>query len=427
MRGAATEGRAVTREPDDSQAPRRGPEAAPAARPRAWRAIPRGIWALGLVSLFMDSSSELIHALLPVFMVSVLGASGLAVGLVEGAAEATAAVTKVFSGALSDFLGRRKPLVVLGYGLAAATKPIFPLAGSVAWVFAARFLDRIGKGIRGAPRDALIADIAPPQLRGASYGLRQSLDTVGAFLGPLAAVGLMAALADDIRAVFWVAVLPALAAVAVLVFVVHEPEATRPEPRRGPPIRWAELPRIGPGYWSLMAVAAAINLARFSEAFLVLRAARAGLPLALVPLVLVLMSLVYAVSAYPAGLLSDRFGRRAVVGLGLAALIAADAALALAQGLPVVLLGVALWGLHMGLSQALLSAMVADSARAALRGTAFGLFNLLTGAALFAASLAAGWLWDAYGPAAPFYAGLAVAVAALAGLFVAARRGPAAG
>jgi len=400
------------------------PSAHRAAGPAAWPAVPRGVWALGLVSLCMDTSSELIHALLPVFMVSVLGAGGLAVGLVEGVAEATAAVTKVFSGALSDYLGRRKPLVVLGYGLAAATKPIFPLAGSVAWVFAARFVDRVGKGIRGAPRDALIADIAPPELRGASYGLRQSLDTVGAFLGPLLAVALMAALANEIRAVFWVAVLPALAAVAVLVFAVHEPEATRPARRRGAPLRWAELPHIGPGYWSLMPVAATMSLARFSEAFLVLRAAQVGLPLALVPLVLVLMSLVYALSAYPAGSLSDRFGRRAVVGLGLLALVAADLALALAQGLAVVLLGVALWGLHMGLSQALLSAMVADSARVELRGTAFGLFNLLTGAALLLASLAAGWLWDAYGPAAPFYAGLAVAVVALLALIAVARRGP---
>jgi len=393
-------------------------------KPTAWRAVPRGVWALGLVSLCMDTSSELIHALLPVFMVSVLGAGGLAVGLVEGVAEATAAVTKVFSGALSDYLGRRKPLVLLGYGLAAATKPIFPLAGSVAWVFAARFFDRVGKGIRGTPRDALIADIAPPELRGASYGLRQSLDTVGAFLGPLAAVALMAVLANDMRAVFWIAVVPALAAVAVLVFAVHEPEATRPARRRGPPIRWADVSAIGPGYWSLMAVAAVLSLARFSEAFLVLRAAQAGLSLALVPLVLVLMSLVYALSAYPAGSLSDRFGRRVVVGLGLLALIAADTALALAQGLAGVLLGVALWGLHMGLSQALLSAMVADSARAELRGIAFGLFNLVTGAALLVASLAAGWLWDVYGPAAPFFAGLAVAVVALLALLAVARRGP---
>lgn len=394
----------------------------PAAGPAAWRAVPRGVWALGLVSLCMDTSSELIHALLPVFMVGVLGAGGLAVGLVEGTAEATAAVTKVFSGVLSDHLGRRKPLVVLGYGLAAATKPMFPLAGSVGAVFAARFLDRIGKGIRGAPRDALIADIAPAELRGASYGLRQSLDTLGAVLGPLLAVAAMALLADDMRAAFWLAVLPALAAVAVLLFAVHEPETTRPARRRGPPIRWREVPTIGPGYWSLMAVAAVLSLARFSEAFLVLRAAQSGLPLTLVPLVLVLMNLVYAVSAYPAGQLSDRLGRRLVVGLGLVALIAADATLALAPGPAVVLLGVAFWGLHMGLTQALLSAMVADSARLELRGTAFGLYNLLTGAALLLASLAAGWLWDLYGPAAPFYAGLIVAVAALVALIAVARR-----
>jgi len=378
--------------------------------------IPAGIWALGFVSLFMDMSSEAVHSLLPAFMVTVLGASAVSVGLVEGAAEAAAAITKVFSGALSDYLGKRKLLAVIGYGLAAATKPFFAIAPAVGWVFGARFTDRIGKGIRGAPRDALVADLAPPEIRGTCYGLRQSLDTVGAFVGPLLAIVLMAQLADDMRAVFWFAIIPAAISVVVLVVVVREPEHHAGAQEARVPIRLADLHELGTPYWWVVAVGGVLTLARFSEAFLVLRAQGVGLSLTLVPLVMVVMSLAYAASAYPAGVLSDRMDRRALLAVGFVTLIVADLVLATATVTWVVLAGVALWGLHMGLTQGLLSALVADSAPARLRGTAFGLFNLVGGCVLLIASLLAGLLWDVYGPSATFLAGAGFTAAALVGL-----------
>jgi MFS family permease len=387
------------------------------------RAIPGGIWALGFVSLFMDTSSELIHSLLPVFLVSVLGASALSVGVIEGIAEATAAITKVFSGTLSDYLGKRKVLAVIGYGLAAVTKPMFPLAGTVGWVFAARFIDRIGKGVRDAPRDALIGDLAPAHQRGACYGLRQSLDTVGAFAGPLLALALMALFADDIRAVFWVAVIPAVIAVAILVFGVKEPGSVRAQAVLRSPIHLSDLRRIGAAYWGLVLIGAFLSLARFSEAFLLLRAQNVGLPIALVPLVLVVMNVAYAGSAYPAGVLSDRIGRLGLLVAGLVLLIAADLALALATEIGPVMGGVVLWGLHMGLTQGLLAAMVADVAPAELRGTAFGVFNMMTGIMLLAASLIAGLLWDQIGPSATFFASIGFTFIALTTLIAGPRHG----
>lgn len=389
------------------------------------RAIPKGIWALGLVSLFMDTSSELIHSLMPVFLVTTLGASALSVGLIEGIAEATASITKVFSGTLSDYLGKRKLLTVIGYGLAAVTKPLFPLAGTVGWVFTARFVDRIGKGIRGAPRDALIGDIAPAHLRGACYGLRQSLDTVGAVAGPLLAILFMALLANDIRAVLWIAVIPAFIAVAILVLGVKEPKTVRPEGHVRSPIHLSELRGVGGRYWWLVLIAAVLSVARFSEAFLVLRAEDVGLTLALVPVVMVVMSLAYTVSAYPAGVLSDRTDRRTVLVAGLLMLIAADLVLALATGIGLVLIGAGLWGLYMGLTQGLLSAMVADATPARIRGTAFGVFHMVGGLALLAASLIAGLLWDLYGPPVTFFAGMVFTAIALGGLIVLRRRDPA--
>ena len=380
------------------------------------RRLPAGIWVLGLVSMMMDISSEMVHSLLPLFMVGTLGASAALVGLVEGLAEATAQIVKVFSGALSDYLGRRKGLAVLGYALGALTKPLFAIAPGMGMVLTARLLDRVGKGVRGAPRDALVADIAPPEQRGAAFGLRQSLDTVGAFLGPLLAVGLMLLWAGDFRAVFWVAVLPGLLAVALLVLGVREPPPrSTGEPRRNP-ISRANLRRLGARYWQVVALGAVFTLARFSEAFLVLRAQQGGMAVALVPLVLVAMNLVYAASAYPFGALSDRMDRRVLLALGLAVLIAADLVLASSNHWSVVLAGVALWGVHMGLTQGLLAALVADTAPADLRGTAFGMFNLISGLAMLLASVVAGLLWDRLGAPATFAAGAGFCVLALAWL-----------
>jgi MFS family permease len=387
-----------------------------------WREIPRSVWALGLVSLFMDLSSEMIHALLPLYLVTVLGASTLTVGFIEGVAEATASITKIFSGALSDYLGKRKLLAALGYGLAAFTKPIFPLASSIAWLTAARFIDRIGKGIRGAPRDALIADLTPSELRGNAFGLRQSLDTIGAVLGPLAAIIFMAAFANDFTAVFWIAVVPAFVSLAIIVFVVDEPQRPPGDRAVHAPLSRAELGRLGTGYWIIVSVAAIFTLARFSEAFLLLRAQSVGLHLAYVPAVMVLMNVTYTLSAWPAGALSDSIGRYGVLSVGFVLLLLADLVLALGNSVFAIMAGVALWGLHMGLTQGLLAALVADTAPAELRGTAFGMFNLVSGVALLAASILAGALWDHAGPRGTFFAGALITAIALASLSLARKR-----
>ena len=378
--------------------------------------LPLSIWTLGFVSMLMDVSSELIHSLLPLFLVTVLGTSTFAVGIIEGFAEATAMIVKVFSGYLSDYFRNRKVLTVIGYGLAAASKPIFPLASSLGWIVAARFVDRVGKGIRGAPRDALIADITPSDARGAAYGLRQTLDTLGAVVGPLLAVAAMLWFADNFRAVFWLAVVPAVASVTLLVLGVREPERPVDAKSATPPIAFGDLRRLSARYWWVVAIAAAMTLARFSEAFLVLRAQNVGMTLAWIPLVMVLMSIVYAVVSYPAGVLTDRGRQRMLLAAGLLALILADLILAQAAGVGQVLFGAAVWGVHMGLTQGVLAALVAETAPADLRGTAFGLFNLLCGVALLIASALAGWLWDAFGPAPTFYAGAVFTAIALIGL-----------
>jgi len=387
-----------------------------------WREIPAGIWALGFVSLLMDISSEMIHALLPVYMVTVLGTSALTVGIIEGIAEATASITKVFSGALSDWLGKRKFLAALGYGLAAFTKPIFPLASSISWLIVARFIDRVGKGIRGAPRDALVADISLAHLRGASFGLRQSLDTIGAFLGPLLAIGLMWLTADHFSAVFWIAVIPGLLSFILILVAVQEPKRAEGLRRIRMPLSRSELARLGATYWWVVAVAAVFTLARFSEAFLVLRAQSIGLPLMLVPVVLVVMNIAYAASAYPIGALSDRMDRVTVLIIGLLLLLAADLVLAFVPRVIGLGLGVVLWGLHMGFTQGLLATLVADTAQPELRGTAFGMLNLITGLALLVASVIAGALWDVVGPQGTFLAGAVFTVLTLTGLLPLRRR-----
>lgn len=384
---------------------------------RSLRQIPSGIWVLGFVSLLMDISSEMIHSLLPLFMVTTLGAGAFAVGMVEGLAESLALIVKVFSGTLSDYWGKRKGLAVFGYALGAFTKPLFALASGVGLVLTARLLDRVGKGVRGAPRDALVADIAPPHLRGAAFGLRQSLDTVGAFLGPLLAVGLMLLWANDFRAVFWVAVVPGLMAVGLLLFGIHEPEHRHGSKGR-PPIQWDTPARMGSRYWWVVGFGAIFTLARFSEAFLVLRAEHGGVPVAFVPLVMVAMNAIYASSAYPFGKLSDQMRHTTLLSLGLLVLIAADLVLANADTWAMVAGGVSLWGLHMGMTQGLLATMVADAAPADLRGTAYGFFNLASGGAMLIASILAGFLWERLGAAFTFYAGALLCFVALTGLIL---------
>jgi MFS family permease len=377
--------------------------------------IPAGVWVLGFVSMLMDISSEMIHSLLPMFMVSTLGASAFMVGMVEGLAESTALVVKVFSGVLSDYWGQRKSLALFGYTLAALTKPLFGVASGMGLVLTARLLDRVGKGIRGAPRDALVADITPAHLRGAAFGLRQALDTVGAFLGPLLGVGLMLLWANDFRAVFWVAVVPGLMAAALLLIGIKEPQRQQ-EKARGNPVSRENLRRMGASYWWVVGVGATYTLARFSEAFLVLRAQQSGIPVALVPLVMVAMNLVYAASAYPFGKLSDKMSHKRLLAAGTVVLIAADLVLAINDHWMIVLAGVALWGVHLGMTQGLLSAMVADTAPADLRGTGYGFFNLMSGLAMLLASVIAGLLWDHMGASATFYAGTGFCMATLVAL-----------
>lgn len=396
---------------------RESPAAKPPPVKRPLSAIPPGVWALGFVSMFMDISSEMIHALLPVYLVTAMGASTLAVGFIEGVAEATANIAKVFSGALSDRLGRRKALAALGYGLAAFTKPVFPLAASLGWIVAARFVDRIGKGVRGAPRDALVADLTPPPLRGAAYGLRQTLDTVGAFVGPLAAIALMALTANDFRLVFWIAVIPAFLSLALILFAVRDPDGVKPAvPPQGPAL--SRFAGLGPAFWRVALFAGLFALARFSEAFLVLAATARGLPSGLAPAVLVVMNVVYALASWPVGALSDRIGRRGLLAVGIAVLVAADLALA-TGGLALVFVAVGLWGLHMGLTQGLLAAMVADAAPASRRGAAFGVYNLVTGVSALASSLIAGALWDGLGMEAAFLVGAGFAALSALALFAA--------
>lgn len=376
------------------------------------RKIHPTVWALGFVSLFMDISSEIIHSLLPVFLVSIIGASVQTVGLIEGMAEATAMVTRVFSGSLSDWLGKRKGLAVVGYGLGALSKPLFALASSSSAVFSARFIDRVGKGIRGAPRDALVADVTPPEQRGAAYGLRQSLDSIGSFAGPLLATGLMFLTGGHFRLIFWIALIPGVLAIAMLLLGVREPVAVSSKSFRSPLSRQS-LSLLGRRYWLVVLIGTIFTLARFSEAFLLLRAESVGLNISLIPLVLVVMNIAYSLTAYPVGLLSDKIGRQGLMALGLIVLIVSDVLLALAGGLWLVFAGAAFWGLHMGLTQGLISALIADAISPEVRGTAFGVFGLVSGMALLSASVLAGWLWQNFGAPATFWGGTFIAVLTL--------------
>jgi MFS family permease len=385
--------------------------------------VPRTVWLLGFVSMFMDTSSEMIHSLLPVFLISVLHSGAMTVGLIEGVAEAVALISKTFSGVLSDRIGKRKVLVFSGYALGTLTKPLFALSTGVGLVFAARFLDRIGKGVRGAPRDALIADVTPDNFRGAAFGLRQSLDTVGAFLGPLAAMLLMLCTKGDFRAVFWFAVIPGLLAVAIIGFAVKEP-ANLPSRSKQQAIHWRDINELSGAYWMVVGVGSIFTLARFSEAFLLLRAESVGMAANMIPLMLVVMNVFYSLTAYPAGRLSDRLGRTGLMIVGLIALIAADLIFSFAETSLQVGLGTALWGLHMGLTQGLIAAMVADTASQNLRGTAFGIYSLACGCSMVITCLIAGWLWDLFGAAATFLAGAMFAATALAA-YLAARKHPA--
>lgn len=377
-------------------------------------AIPSTVWVLGVVSLLMDISSEMVQTLLPLYLVAGLGASAMTIGFIEGLSVAIATVTKLFSGVISDWTGRRKPLAVAGYGLAALSKLIFPLATTAGGIVTAKAIDRVGKGIRGTPRDALIADVTPPEIRGAAFGLRKSLDTVGGFVGPLVAIGLMVATGGNIVAIFWIAVIPAFLAVALLIVGIREPE-TPPARSKGLP-RFADTGKLNTAVWIVIAVASVLTLARFSEAFLLLKAQEAGFTAAWVPITMVVMHAVYGLTAYPVGSLSDRMGRKGLLAVSLGFLVAADLVIAHSTTIYPFLAGIVLWGLHMGFSQGILATLIADTAPPHLKGTAFGIFNVITGFVMLAGNVGAGWLWEAYGSSSTFLAGATLSAIALVSL-----------
>ena len=376
-------------------------------------ALPRNVWILGFVSLLMDLSSEIYHALLPAFITVVLGLPATALGAIDGVAEATANIAKLFSGRLSDRSLKRKPWVVGGYGLAALSKPLFPLAASAPAVLVARFADRIGKGIRGAPRDAMIADETAPEIRGRAFGLRQAMDTVGALLAPIVAIGLMILLADNIRSVFWIAVIPAACSFLLALVALREPEQSLATPKRSP--FFSGFRQLAPETKRLLAVGFLFGMARFSEGFLILKGIEVGLSEAWSPLTLAVFNLAYVALAYPAGALSDRMSPRSLLFAGIAALMAGNVVLAYSNTLDMVIVGVTLWGAHMALTQGIFSRMIADSAPEDLRATSFGAFWFVTGIAGLLASLGAGMLWDRDGSNATFIAsaGLAALAAAM--------------
>jgi MFS family permease len=379
-----------------------------ATRPR----LPRNVWVLGFVSLFMDLSSEIYHALLPAFITLVLGLPATALGAIDGIAEATANFAKLFSGRLSDRSLRRKPWIMAGYGLGALSKPLFALATNAPAVLAARFTDRIGKGIRGSPRDAMVADETPAEIRGRAFGLRQALDTVGALLAPLVAVGLMILLASNIRAVFWIAVIPAAISFLLAWLVLTEPERHLAPIKKSP--FFAGFKRLDKETKRLLQVGFLFSLARFSEAFLILKGIDIGLSEAMSPLTLAIFNLAYVALAFPAGSLSDRMSPRAILIAGMGVLIAGNLVLAETNSFAGVVVGTALWGAHMALTQGIFSRMIADSAPEELRATSFGAFWFTSGVATLLASLGAGWLWDREGPSATFITSAAIAAVALA-------------
>jgi MFS family permease len=374
--------------------------------------MPRNVWILGFVSLLTDISSEMIHALLPLFLVSVLGAPVLTVGFIEGIAEATASIVKIFSGALSDYLGQRKALAVFGYSLSTFLKPLFALSVNPMGVLVARFGDRVGKGIRVAPRDALVADVTPEAMRGAAYGLRQSLDTIGAFCGPLIAVCLMAASNNNFRLVFWFALIPGVLAVGLLAMGIKEPKKTQKQSKPINPLQWKTLKTLSQDYWILVTVALLFNLGNSSDAFLLLRASQVGISDAFVPLTLLVINLAYSLSAYPVGVLSDRWSRMGLLVSGYLLYALVYIGFAFAQT-PWEMWGLlALYGLHLGMSQGVLLALIADKVPKDLRGTAFGFLNLAVGVALLPASVLAGGLWQNFGAATTFIAASVFAIVA---------------
>jgi MFS family permease len=355
----------------------------------------------------MDLSSEMILSILPIFLVTGLGVSVLTLGLIEGLAEGVASVIKAFSGALSDYLKKRKILVVIGYGLSTLTKPFFALASTATWIFVARFVDRLGKGIRGAPRDSLIADSTSTKIRGTAYSLRQTLDTLGAVLGPIFAIIILYLTTNNFRLVLWFAVIPAVLCIVVLIFGVKESTLKKNISRKKSYFLFENFLKITPVIWLFFLTVFILNLGHFSEAFLLLRSQEIGLKVSFIPVVFVVMNVAYAIVAVPFGHLADRGGFFILIVCGFLILVLADIILALTNSVGWMFVGIIFWGIHLGMTQGLLLAMISKLSPLELRGTSFGLFHAISGVALLTASLIAGYLWQYY------YSGLIFFVSAI--------------
>ncbi len=380
-------------------------------RPAIKIRIPRTVWVLGFVSLLMDISSEMIHALLPLFMAGTLGASAIWIGLVEGIGEGTALIAKVFSGVVADRFGHKKRLVFAGYFLGVISKPVFALAGSMPVVLAARFFDRIGKGLRGAPRDAIVADVTDESIRGAAYGLRQSLDAAGAFVGPLLATLLLLLWTEDLRSIFWIALIPGAACLALILFGVEDNVTPTVNTKR---IAWKDLKSVmTPAFVQLVILGTLFSLARFSNAFIVLRAAAIGIEHAWIPMAVVLMNITFSLSSYPFGKLADKLNPMKLLALGMVLLALANLLFAYAENYRILAAGIVLFGMHLGATQGIFSTIISEIAPSEVRATAFGIFNFFSGLALLASGLVAGSLWEYMGAQYCFGGGVVFALITL--------------
>jgi MFS family permease len=369
------------------------------------RKIARNVYALSAVSFFTDASSEMIYPLLPVFLTVTLGASAESLGIIEGAAETTAALLKLASGWWSDRVRRRKPLIAFGYGLASAARPLVAIAQSAGQVLAIRVTDRVGKGIRGAPRDALIADSVDPSVRGKAFGIQRTSDHAGAVVGPLLAFAVLNWWHTPLRKVFWLAAIPGAIALAIAIFVVQEQHA-EPASKESVATSPSLLPKR---FWGVLGAITLFTLGNSTDAFLLLRATQLGVPVALAPILWAMLHVVKSSTSTPGGVLSDRVGRKptvvagwmiyAVVYLGFARATAAWHAWAL----------FAVYGVYFGLAEGPERALVADIVPGGRRGTAFGWYNLSIGIAALPASIVFGWIWDRSGPHTAFLFGAAIA------------------
>jgi MFS family permease len=374
---------------------------------RGWP-LSRNVWVAGWVSFFMDVSSEMVYPLVPLFLSSTLGVSKSVVGLIEGIAEATASLLKLFSGVIADRFGKNKLLMGFGYGISTASRPILALASGWGMVFLARFTDRAGKGIRTAPRDAIIAASTPPGQLGLAFGFHRALDTAGAVVGPAVALAILAVWAADFRLVFWLSVVPGVLAVALIVWFIEADGRVRPAQAA---LAWS-LRGFDDRFWEFLLVIGLFSLGNSSNAFLILKAEQVGTSPAWISGIYVGYNALYALMSVPGGLLADRVGMRRMIIVGLGLFAAVYAGIALASTPQQIAALFLCYGIYMGLTEGVQRAYLATLAPKERTATAFGLYHMVVGIAILPASLFAGVLWDTVGPAAPFLFGAGMAALA---------------